>query len=50
MRGVRAEHGRGQLPVIAMELLLIVAIVIVFELAAARWSYDSRDGFNTRRR
>jgi len=36
--------------VIAMELLVIVALVVVFEFAAARWSYDSRDGFNTPRR
>jgi hypothetical protein len=32
-----------------MELLLIVAIVIAFEFAAARWSHDSRDGFHTSR-
>jgi hypothetical protein len=31
--------------VFAMELLLIVAVVIAFELAAARWGVDSRDGF-----
>jgi hypothetical protein len=28
-----------------MELLLIVIVVLVFELAVARWGYDSRDGF-----
>jgi hypothetical protein len=32
-----------------MELLLIVAIIVVFEYAAARWGYDSRD-LNIRRR
>ena len=26
-----------------MELLFIVAIVLAFEYAAARWGYDSRD-------
>ena len=31
-----------------MELfLLVVAAIIVFELAAARWGYDSRDGFRS---
>jgi hypothetical protein len=33
-----------------MELLLIVALVIVFEFAAMRWSHDSRDDFNFPRR
>ena len=33
-----------------MELLIIAAIVIVFEFAVSRWSYDSRDGFNIHRR
>jgi hypothetical protein len=33
-----------------MEFLLILAVVIVFEFAAARWPYDSRDGFNIHRR
>jgi hypothetical protein len=28
-----------------MELLFIVGVVIIFELAVARWGYDSRDGF-----
>jgi hypothetical protein len=28
-----------------MELLIVGLIVLVFELAAARWGYDSRDGF-----
>jgi hypothetical protein len=28
-----------------MELLIIAILIIVFELAAARWGYDSRDGF-----
>jgi hypothetical protein len=31
-----------------MELFVIVAIVLVFELAAARWGYDSRDDFRRR--
>jgi hypothetical protein len=26
-----------------MELVLIVLAVLLFELAAARWAYDSRD-------
>jgi hypothetical protein len=26
-----------------MELLLIIAVIFVFEYAAARWGYDSRD-------
>jgi hypothetical protein len=30
--------------------VLIVAAIIIFELAAARWGYDSRDGFRTPRR
>ena len=33
-----------------MELLLIVALVAALEYAAARWGYDSRDGFRTLRR
>jgi hypothetical protein len=28
-----------------MELLLIVALVLAFEFAAARWGADSRDAF-----
>jgi hypothetical protein len=28
-----------------MELLFIVALVLLFELAAVRWGYDSRDTF-----
>jgi hypothetical protein len=28
-----------------MELLFIAVLIILFELAAARWGYDSRDGF-----
>lgn len=28
-----------------MELVLIILLVLVFEYAAARWGYDSRDGF-----
>jgi hypothetical protein len=26
-----------------MELALIVFVILIFELAAARWGYDSRD-------
>ena len=34
-----------------MELLLLILIVVaVFEYAAARWGYDSRDAFRLRRR
>ena len=33
-----------------MELLLIIALVLLFELAAARWGYDSRDGFRFSKR
>ena len=33
-----------------MELLLIVALVLLFEVAAARWGYDSRDLFRFNRR
>jgi hypothetical protein len=32
-----------------VELFFIFAILLVFELAAARWGYDSRDDFRTRR-
>ena len=32
----------------AMELLVIVALVLIFEFAAARWGYDSRDLFRLR--
>jgi hypothetical protein len=28
-----------------MELLAIVAVVAIFEYAAARWGVDTRDGF-----
>ncbi len=33
-----------------MELLLILLLVVVFEYAAARWGYDSRDGFRFKKR
>jgi hypothetical protein len=33
-----------------MELLLILALVLVLDYAAARWGYDSRDGFRPRTR
>ena len=33
-----------------MELLLIITLVLLFELAAARWGHDSRDGFRLHRR
>ncbi len=32
-----------------MELLIIVALVAIFEFAAARWAFDSRDGFRLTR-
>jgi len=28
---------------VTMELVIIVALVLLFEFAAARWGYDSRD-------
>ena len=31
-------------------LLIVVALVAIFEYAAARWGYDSREGFRFRRR
>jgi hypothetical protein len=31
--------------VTTVELLLVVALVAAFEIAALRWGYDSRDGF-----
>jgi hypothetical protein len=33
-----------------VELFVIVAIVLAFEYAAARWGFDSRDGFRFKRR
>ena len=33
-----------------MELLVIVFVVALFEYAAARWGYDSRDDFRLLRR
>jgi hypothetical protein len=33
-----------------MELLLIILLVLVFEYAAARWGYDSRDDFRLSKR
>jgi len=30
-----------------MELLIIVAVLVIFELAVARWAFDSRDGFSS---
>jgi hypothetical protein len=31
-----------------MELLVIAALIAVFEYAAARWGVDTRDGFRLR--
>ena len=42
-----AEPSR-KMQVYAMELLVIVAVVLIFELAAARWGFDSRDLFRHR--
>jgi hypothetical protein len=28
-----------------MELLIVFVLILAFELAAARWGYDSRDDF-----
>ncbi len=33
-----------------MELVVIVAAILLFELAAARWGYDSRDFLRDDRR
>jgi hypothetical protein len=33
-----------------MELVILALILVVFDLAAARWGYDSRDGFSQDRR
>jgi hypothetical protein len=33
-----------------VELFFILAIVVAFEYAAARWGYDSRDAFRRLRR
>ena len=30
-------------------LLIVITFVAIFEYAAARWGYDSRDGFRFRR-
>jgi hypothetical protein len=32
-----------------MELFVVVAVLLVFELAAARWGFDSRDDFRPKR-
>ncbi len=31
-------------------LFVVIAVVAAFEYAAARWGYDSREGFRFRRR
>lgn len=31
-----------------MELLVIVAVLLIFEFAAARWGFDSRELFGPR--
>jgi hypothetical protein len=31
-------------------LLIVLTLVLIFEYAAQRWGYDSRDGFRLRRR
>jgi len=36
--------------VISVELLLIVLLIVIFEFAAARWGYDSRDSFRFHKR
>jgi hypothetical protein len=33
-----------------MELVLILALVLLLDYAAARWAFDSRDGFRSARR
>jgi hypothetical protein len=30
-----------------VELLFVAILIILFELAAARWGYDSRDSFHS---
>ena len=32
-----------------MEFFIVILALILFELAAARWGHDSRDGFGTNR-
>jgi hypothetical protein len=36
--------------VIPVELLLIAIVVVLFEYAALRWGYDSREDFRSLRR
>jgi hypothetical protein len=36
--------------VISVELLVILLLIVIFELAAARWGYDSRDSFRLNKR
>jgi hypothetical protein len=31
--------------VILVELLLVICLLVVFNLSAMRWGFDSRDGF-----
>ncbi len=54
MPELRTQPGRRSSQVNAMSLLLIVfvvaALVAVFEFAALRWGYDSRDNFRFTRR
>ena len=54
MPGVRTQPGRRPLQVNPMPLIVIVivvaALVAVFEFAALRWGYDSRDGYRFTRR
>ena len=54
MPELRTQPGRRSSQVNAMSLLLIVlvvaALVPVFEFAALRWGYDSRDNFRFTRR
>ena len=42
--------GTFVIEVIAMELLIVLALVAIFEYAVARWAHDSRDGFGASRR
>jgi len=33
-----------------MELLAVIMLIAIFEFAAARWGYDSRDGYRFNKR
>jgi hypothetical protein len=51
VRGLQVVAGHcDPIKVIPVEtLLIIIALVAIFEYAAARWGYDSRESFRIRR-